>query len=123
MIAKRDAPIRRNLFHHAAQLAHPGHEFQGELPVMDGGRDSLVLRPNRIFQYHFWKRRSHRRLDEMGSRAVGRNAPDYRSALPGILFRERREHSGVGADWETGFRPGLADRQPVRSFHQTIRAR
>ena len=43
MTAKSDAPLHRNLFHHAAQLAHPGHELQGELLVVDGGRDSLVF--------------------------------------------------------------------------------
>src|SRR5438874_10464142 len=87
MTAKDDAPLHRNLFHHAAQLAHPGHELQSELSVVDGGRDSLVLRANRFLQHHFWECRSHRRLDEMGSSAADRHTPDHRTAFPGFLFR------------------------------------
>src|SRR4029077_16489867 len=123
MTAKGDAPLHRNLFHHAAQLAHPGFEFQSELSVVDGGRDSLVLRANRFFQHHFWKCRSHRRLDEMGSSAVDRHTPDYRAAFPGFLFREPRKYPRARAPGKTGFRSGVTDRQPIRRVHQTIQPR
>src|SRR5215831_17222407 len=123
MTAKGDAPLHRNLFNHAAQLAHPRHELQGELPVVDGGRDSVVLRANRFLQHHFWECRSHRRLDEVGGRAADRDSPDYRTAFPGVLFRESRKYSRARAHGKTGFRSGVANRQPVRGFHETILTR
>src|SRR5437764_11259751 len=89
MTAKDDAPLHRNLFHHAAQLAHPGHEFQSELSVVDGGRDSLVLRADRFLQHHFWDSRSHWGLDQVGSGAADRDTSDYLAVVPGVLFRER----------------------------------
>src|SRR5262245_32518330 len=102
MTAKTNARLLRILFINPAQLAHPGPEFQGELPVVDGGRGPLVLRANRFLQHHFWERRSHRRLDEVGSGAAGRDTPDYRAAFPGVLFRERRKYSRARAHWKTG---------------------
>src|SRR5438874_2883487 len=123
MTAKDDAPLHRNLFHHAAQLAHPGHEFQGELSVVDGGRDSLVLRANRFLQHHFWDRRSHWGLDQVGGGAADRDTPNYFAAVSGVLFRERRKHSRARAHGKTGFRFGIANRQPIRGFDETIRTR
>src|SRR5215510_14472088 len=59
----------------------------------------------------------------MGSGPAGRHTPDYRAALPGVLFRERREHSRARAHRKTGFRSGVANRQPIRGVHETILAR
>src|SRR5207248_11233587 len=103
MTAKDDAPLHRNLFHHAAQLAHPGHEFQGELSVVDGGRDSLVLRANRFLQHHFWDRRSHWGLDQVGSGAADRVTSDYLAAVPGVLFRESSKTSRASVIGINGF--------------------
>src|SRR5437763_16348167 len=122
MTAKPDAPLHRNLFHYDAQLAHPGHELQGELPVVDGGEDSLVLRPDRFLQHHFWECRSHWGLDQMGSGAVDWHSPDYRPAFPGIFLRERGEHSRTRTHREIGFDSGATHRRPVRSFDKAIRA-
>ena len=77
----------------------------------------------RFLQHHLRPGRSDRRLDEMGSRPARRHAPDHRATFPGVFLRQRRQHSGTGAHRKTRFASRPADRQPVRRFDQTIRAR
>src|SRR5207244_4633477 len=45
MTANRAPALHRDLFHHAAQLAHSRDEFQSELPPLDAGGSALVRRP------------------------------------------------------------------------------
>ena len=81
------------------------------------------LRPDSFLQHHLRAGRSDRRLDEMGSGPARRHAPDHRAAFPGVLLRQRREHSGTGPHRKTRLAPRPAARQPVRRLDETVRAR
>jgi hypothetical protein len=56
MTGETGAPLHRDLFYHAAELAHSRDELQSQFHSVDGGRGALVLRANRFLQYYFRQR-------------------------------------------------------------------
>src|SRR5262245_32464793 len=93
LVTRKRASLLRNLFHHAAQLAYSRDELQGEFRSLDAGRGPLVLRTDPFLQHYLWASRPDWRLDEMGSRFAGWDAPDHRATLSGVLLCQRRQRS------------------------------